>query len=203
MGLGLCFEHDVVVDSWYRTRRERRLWLTAGAAIAAIFSTLVLANTLADLVANRELVDGLFMWGLALLVFTTLGFARQLQRGSREVALLVGLGAVAWFVILRAASPAERSHLAEYGVVALLVLEALVERGSRRPRVGAFVSTSLVGVVDEVVQLAVPGRRFDPADIVTNAVAAALAVGAWSLIRALPPNRRSRAAGEGSGERVG
>ena len=75
----------------------------------------------------------------------------------------------------------ERSHLIEYGVVALLIYEALTERASQGRRVPvpallAFLAAVVVGVVDEGIQWFVPVRVFDPLDILFNALAAFMAV---------------------------
>ena len=75
----------------------------------------------------------------------------------------------------------ERTHLIEYGVVAVLILEALTERAGhgRRvplPAVLAILATALIGAVDECIQAFLPTRVFDVQDIVFNTLAAVMAV---------------------------
>lgn len=84
-------------------------------------------------------------------------------------------------VFLRMAIPEERTHIVEYGVVAILIHEALTERASRGrpvpvPALLAIGATILVGALDEFVQLLLPSRVFDPADIFVNSVSALMAV---------------------------
>lgn len=78
--------------------------------------------------------------------------------------------------------PEGRGHLIEDGIVAIFILEALKERASRGRRVPllgllAIEATSLIGALDECVQLLMPTRLFDVWDIGFNALAALMAVG--------------------------
>jgi VanZ family protein len=83
-------------------------------------------------------------------------------------------------VLFRVTIP-ERSHLVEYGVVAVFIYEALTERASQGRRVPlpallAVVATSLVGALDECIQAFLPSRVFDPIDILFNVLAGVMAV---------------------------
>ncbi|MDE0580183.1 MAG: VanZ family protein, partial [bacterium] len=82
----------------------------------------------------------------------------------------------------------ERTHLIEYGVVALLIHAALTERAMHSPHVPApavlaIALTGLFGVLDELIQALLPNRVFDWRDILFNVVAAVLAVGAIKALR--------------------
>jgi VanZ family protein len=75
----------------------------------------------------------------------------------------------------------ERSHLIEYGVVAVFIYEALMERASQGRRVPvpallAILTTSLFGVLDECIQAILPSRVFEPTDILFNVLAALMAI---------------------------
>ena len=90
--------------------------------------------------------------------------------GAATIAIAGGSAAVFALVLLRMASPIERSHLIEYSLLAILILEALHERaaaGHPAPRPGflAVGLASVVGVLDELIQLVIPSRVFDPVDI--------------------------------------
>ena len=79
--------------------------------------------------------------------------------------------------------PTERSHLIEYGVVGILIFEALTERASQGRRVPlppllAVLATATLGVLDEGIQAILPNRVFDPVDILFNLLAGTMAVGA-------------------------
>ena len=96
--------------------------------------------------------------------------------------------------------PEERSHLIEYGVVAVFIYEALAERASQGRRVPALpllavLATAALGVVDECIQIFVPNRVFDPMDMLFNLLAATMAVGAsvaLSWARRWTRSRRAR-----------
>lgn len=80
--------------------------------------------------------------------------ALETRPGGLEIAVALGVVAVYLMVFVRMAIPEERTHLIEYGVVAILVHEALLERArnGRRmanPALLAVLVTGLVGAVDE------------------------------------------------------
>lgn len=172
----------------FANKRERNLWILAAAVVVAIYSTLGLATTLAEELTNRDLLDGIAALGLLVLFGSILlvGFKRRVP-AALNVAIAVGLTAVFALVFLRMASPIERSHLFEYSLLAILINEALVERSSAgstvaRPGVVAFVAASLIGIVDELLQLIIPSRVFDPIDIGFNILAAFMGVAVASAV---------------------
>ncbi len=82
------------------------------------------------------------------------------------------------------------AHACEYAVLGLLVARALA--GPRWLSIplsvaaAAVVLCALYGVSDEYHQLFVPGRDFDPRDMMADALGASAAVGAlwaWGIIR--------------------
>lgn len=166
----------------FASRRERRLWLWTVALVLAIVSTLGLARSLAGVLRDRGQIDSAFVFGLVLVVATAVLLGLGTRPKVAQAAVALGVAAVYLMVIVRMALPAEeRTHLIEYGVVALFVYEALLERTSsgRRvphPAVLAAGVASLVGVLDECLQVFWPGRVFDVRDIGFNALAAVLAV---------------------------
>ena len=102
--------------------------------------------------------------------------------GGAEIGVALGVVAVYLLLFIRmTATAAERTHLMEYGVVAVFVYEALMERASQGRRVPvpallAALATSLLGVLDECIQAVLPNRVFDPIDILFNVLAAVMAV---------------------------
>ena len=93
--------------------------------------------------------------------------------------------------------PDARTHLIEYAVVGLLVYAALRERADRgrtvlHPGLLAFGITTVLGLLDEALQGILPGRVFDPVDVLFNTLAAAFAVGSSALLARL---RRTRHGG--------
>ena len=100
----------------------------------------------------------------------------------------MGIVAAYLLVFVRMSIPTERSHLIEYGVVALFIYEALKERashGHRIPFLGLMtvLATGLIGVLDECVQLFLPSRIFDYNDMLFNVLAAGMAVAACVALR--------------------
>lgn len=100
-----------------------------------------------------------------LAVWSTLGLARTLADQLRSRGLLdlaFGVGTLLVLAAVVALALQVRPRGADLGVLA--------------PAVLAVVFAALLGTVDELLQLAVPSRVFDPADVAVNAVAAVLAV---------------------------
>ena len=178
----------------FSSHRERRLWACTAAVIAAIYATLGLARRLADALSGTGLGEGLFILACLLVLgaVVTQGLTRR-PRGM-EIGVLLGVAAAYVLVFSRMAVPTERSHLVEYGVVALLVHEALRERAANGrkvplPALLAVLTTVLAGALDECIQWFLPSRVFDPMDMLFNAFAAVMAVAAnlalgWARRRA-------------------
>ncbi|MEM8680676.1 MAG: VanZ family protein [Planctomycetota bacterium] len=172
---------------WFTSQRERRLWLCVLAVIVAIFATLGLARTLAQLLAGTGLGEILFA-GACLLVLTVVVTRGWTSRPRTiEIVVAIGVATAYLLVLVRMAVPTERSHLIEYGILALLIDEALLERrrnGTRVPFPGAFaiMVAALIGVIDEAIQAVWPGRFCDPVDMLFNTLAAVMAVASIRLL---------------------
>lgn len=181
----------------FTSGRERNLWLLAAAVVVAIYSTLGLATALAEELTDRNLLDNISALGFLILFGAVLlvGLGGRIP-SAFTIAVAVGMVAVYALVFLRMASPIERSHLFEYSLLAILIREALAERSRTRPvwrpAVVAVVAASLLGIVDELLQLAIPSRVFDPIDIGFNVFAAFMGVAVSASI-AWTVRRRDRA----------
>ena len=164
----------------FSSRRERRLWLWALAVVALIFGSLGFSGTLADLLADDNIAAVAFGLALLLVAAAILTDGLQSKPTRAEMAVAFGIAAVVLMAFLRL-TLAERSHLIEFGVLAVFVHAALTERadqdrGVRLPGVVAILIVAAIGVVDELIQLALPGRVFDPVDMLFNTLAASCAV---------------------------
>ncbi len=169
--------------------RERRLWTWTVVVVATTYATLALARTLSDDFVVRRVFDNMFVFSLAVVGVSIVVLAFGTYEDARErpdvgLALGVGLSVVSAciMVIARMGIPEQRTHLFEYGIVALLIQEALRERKASgrfdaSPALWAAILGSLVGVVDECIQAFVPGRVFDPVDMGFNTLAAFGATG--------------------------
>ena len=170
--------------------------LGAAAVAVAIYSTLGLTGTLARRTSEggEPLDVFLFFFVMGLLATTVLVYGLRIRPRGAEIGVLLGIVMV-YFMLFARMTLAERTHLIEYGVLATFIREALHEgkgAGRRIPSPGllAILVTTLVGTIDEYIQVFLPSRVFDPIDILFNFLAAvttvaALATLAWVRRRAL------------------
>ena len=169
--------------SLFSSDRERRLWAWTLAVVVAIYSTLGLAGKLAGAVSQDLLATGVLLCMLLVLATIVTQGLRE-RPGGAEIGIALGIAAAYILVFIRMnGSAAERTHLMEYGVVAVFIHEALTERASQGRRVPvpallAVLAASLAGVLDECIQLFLPSRVFDPEDILFNVLATVMAVAA-------------------------
>ena len=168
-------------SSLFTSARERRLWAWTVAVVVAIYSTLGLARTLAGILREEGLLVASFAAGMVLVGATVLVMGLRSRPGATEIGIALGIAAAYFMVMVRMALPEERTHLIEYGVVAVFIHEALKERAGQGRRVPvpaliAVVAASVVGTVDEGIQAFLPSRVFDTEDILFNVLAATMAV---------------------------
>ena len=169
----------------FTSKREQRLWLWTLTIVVAIYATLNLTATLVEVLRDRGLFDFTFIIGFFLIWAAILTQGLSVRPGGVEIGVMLGVAAVYLMVFARMGIP-ERSHLFEYSVVALFIYEALTERASQGrqvpvPALLAILAASLIGVIDEYIQLFLPGRVFDPIDILFNVMAAIMAVTASAI----------------------
>ena len=150
--------------------------------VAAIFASIGFARTLVEQFPARHFIDNAFFTGFLLILAAVVIQAFRKRRGGIEIGVILAVACAYFLVFLRMGIPAERSHLIEYTVVALLIYEALKERKFQDahvpfPPLLAILATSLIGVIDECIQLFIPDRVFDARDILFNFLASVMAVG--------------------------
>ena len=155
--------------------------------------------TLADTLNNQALSAVAFLAGMLLVGMTVLTQGLKARPGGVEVGVALGVAVVYFLVLLRMAIP-ERSHLMEYSVVAVFVYEALSERASQGRRVPvpallAIAATTLIGALDEGIQVFLPDRVFDVVDILFNFLAGVMAVAAMAALGWAQRRRRGRETG--------
>lgn len=167
----------------FTSDRERRLWLWTLAVMVAIYSTLGPARTLADALREHNLLRVSFALVLLLVVVAIAASWVKRRPGRAEIGVALGVALAYLGTFLRMGSPEERTHLIEYGIVAALIHQALLERvrnGRSVPAPAALTVavTALLGVLDECIQALLPNRVFDVRDIFFNAFAGFMVIAA-------------------------
>ncbi|HCV23044.1 MAG: VanZ family protein [Gemmatimonadetes bacterium] len=145
-----------VKTSLFSSERERRLWFWTLAVVAAIYSTLGLAATLEGKLPHGLFAQTFFI-GFLMIGAAILTQGLRARPGGTEIGVALGVAA-AYLMTFARLGGAERSHLFEYGVLALFVHEALAERAIQGRRVPvpallAIVVSTLIGVLDESIQV--------------------------------------------------
>ncbi len=172
---------------YFKSTYEKRLWIYVIIVIAVIFSTLFMGRPLSKLIENQLIQSLLFLFGTFMIGITTIAHGLTLQTKKIKIAVLLGFLSIYVLIFLRLGL-SERSHLIEYGVLALFIHKALIERfnNTRQIKISgwlALILTILIGVIDELIQLYIPDRIFDPYDIVFNCLAAIMAIGTSIVIQ--------------------
>lgn len=169
------------LSNLFSSKRERRLWLLTAIAMLAIYATLGPARIMVDFLRERNLLRVSVTLFILAIVAVLLWRWVSSRPGWSEWGAALAVGFAYWLVLIRIENPAERTHLVEYGVVAVLIHMALLERkGQGRPvplpAVVAVGATALLGLLDEVIQLFLPSRFFDWNDVFFNAFAAFMVI---------------------------
>lgn len=77
-------------------------------------------------------------------------------------------------------------HFILYGMTALMFLTVLrAKKGGKKPMLYAFLLSSIVGFIIEIIQSFTPHRRFEPADIMANTLGAAAFIIGWGVYNAI------------------
>ena len=168
----------------FTSKRERRLWFWALAVLVAIYSTLGLAGTLVEELRNREMLNSFYVASAVLVLVVILTQGLKTRPGGVEIAVFLGVAIAYFMVFVRMGIPEEeRTHLIEYGVLAVFIYQALSERGRNRqqlltPAVIALGATTLLGWLDEGIQAILPNRVYDIRDVGFNALAGLMSISA-------------------------
>ena len=170
-----------VSESLFTSDRERRLWLWALVVVVTIYATLSPAQELAAALRERNLLRVTSGAVLLLVAVVIAVHWAKTRPGRREIGVGIGVVAVYLTLLIRLPVPEARSHLFEYGLVAMLIYHALAERrrNGRRvpvPAVLAAVATALLGWIDEGIQAFLPNRVYDLVDVGLNAIFGLVAI---------------------------
>ena len=156
------------------SKKERNYWIAAFTVVASIYATLGLAGSLADVFIEEQLFTYLFIgcFFLTGIIMIGFGLSKNVRLSNWFLYLALFVGLVMMFT-RSGISMVERTHIFEYGLVGVLIFNALTERFQSTLRAAfiAFFLTSLFGIIDECIQYFLPNRVFDTLDIIRNTVA--------------------------------
>ncbi len=174
---------------------ERFWWRAAGGVLVAIYLSLYPAQFALDWLRARDLLR-LSLLAVALLVVVAVATWMVRRHAAwREWLVLVLAGLLYGAYAARMSIVQERFHLVDYGLLAVLLRQALIARESRHldanpwrrhwlPELGAIGLATACGWVDELIQAVLPNRRYDIRDVGTNALAATFAVTTFAALAA-------------------
>ena len=117
--------------SIFTSKREKLLWIWAMVVVIAIILTLFIGRPLAELLGPQDLRAIFFLIGMLFVGAMIFVHALKKERSGLELTLVLGIMAVYIMFFLRLGL-AERSHLIEYSVLAILIHMALLERQFQR-----------------------------------------------------------------------
>ena len=169
----------------FTSSREKRLWIYTSLVLVAIILTLIFGGEIVSKM-NPDLQGALFFYAMIAIAATVILHGLIIRPKKAEITIWFGLSAV-YIMMYSRLGFAERSHLFEYSILAIFIHKLIIERkrnGKKIPRSAliAFLSTFVIGVLDESMQLFIPNRIFDPIDILFNGFAAFMAIGTSMVI---------------------
>ncbi|MEM7207331.1 MAG: VanZ family protein [Pseudomonadota bacterium] len=161
-------------------------WLWVGLCIAAIFAAVPIARALQSFVAESF---GRGAFAVVTIASGAIAFAfawRNIRSSGggviRHLVLVCATSTFLYYIYTLRGNPEEALHFVEYGLLTLLLIRALAfTHTNYTVYLSSFLIVLAVGMLDESVQWATPGRYWGFKDIGLDASAAALVVVAVAL----------------------
>lgn len=184
---------------------EALSWIYVVAGALIVYCTIPVARTLREVVReNIGLKYFLYVTVVLVILAGFVAFRNLHKRGLPLSAKFSLITIVAVFIIyiyeLRDI-PEEAIHVAEYGILGLLVYRAFTHRiRDFSIYIVATLLVGMIGIADEYIQWLIPSRYFDLRDIRTNFIAGALAQ--LAIVAGLRPKMISGFPGAKSWSRV-
>ncbi|MCK0146536.1 VanZ family protein [Arenibacter sp. F26102] len=166
----------------FTSKRERKLWTWALVVCIAIYATLFLGGQFIDYMVERRIIEQSTFYFFLVLILAFIFSGLKSSRKRLEYWIYAGVIAVYGTALLRMdLTITECSHMIEYGLLSILIYEALVERGLnganiKLPIITSIVAAGTIGLLDECIQYFLSYRVFDIVDIGFNYLASALGV---------------------------
>ncbi|MGI9319731.1 MAG: VanZ family protein [bacterium] len=144
-----------------------------------IFCTIPVARSLREMVREHIGIEYFLYFSMVLVLSAGYLGLRNLHKRrlplDARLCLFVIFAAFLGYVYTLRAIPEEAIHVAEYGILGLLVYRALSHRiHDISIYFAAFLVVGSIGIIDEYIQWLIPSRYFDLRDIRTNFIAGAL-----------------------------
>jgi hypothetical protein len=174
-----------------RQKKKFQAWRWVAVNILAIFLVVPLARTIQRLVAAQ--------WGRAFFAYAVLAatavafcaivffliFRLKIRSFSNYAWLAAVAGLYVFFTLRLWRAPEEAVHFLEYGLLGFFLFRALsLSIRDKSIYATAFLLGSLVGILDEIFQWAMPGRYWDFRDTGLNALATGLfQIALWKGIK--------------------
>jgi len=166
-------------------------WVWALGWVGFIYATLGVVRNFTNFFRSLGILNFMVICGYILICGICLLalFRTKNHDWWRYAALLAVLGSY-FFFAKSIRTPEEKIHFFEYGLVGILFYRALQLNVPKKwlAILGAFIIGGLAGWVDELIQGHVPGRYYDPRDILLNAISVALGL---IVIATFPAKSRS------------
>lgn len=166
-------------------QNKLQLWVPAVLWLLFVYGTLGLARPVSEYLMARTPFSFLVNFGLIAGLVTGLAVVFRRLEGRRPRNIIVGISVlvVYGFLLHWLSIPAERIHLAQYGILVWLIWRAVKDQpGGGAAYVLAWGLASLAGWGDEIIQHFLPERYFQWSDVGLNAVSAGLGlILVWSL----------------------
>lgn len=164
------------------TSINKKTLYRVGAALVttAIFASLFMGKPLQEYLRDQNVQAVFFLTGMLLAALAVLFHGLNVRPDKRELAIWFGIAAVYVMFVFRLGAP-ERSHMIEYSILAILIHKYLLTPPSysqslTKTALLAITISSLIGVLDECIQIFLPHRVFDYYDIVFNIMVSTMAV---------------------------
>ncbi len=161
--------------------REKRLWAAVGLIVFIIYFTLgLVVETLQSFQASGW-GKPVFWAGCVIALVSVVTKGGSVVPNRNEILIAIGIAILYSVVLSNIEHSEERIHVIMYGVVALLIYAALLERSGNSRRfskasIVVIVITTAIGAIDEMLQWGMPNRVFDVYDILYDTLASVMAV---------------------------